>query len=926
MLYSGSTVHPIPNIIQSYADAFDTAHVTFQQSPINTQKFKKMFQILPSLNSAIHALMKFQKWGKFAVIYDQQDALETLTSFVNWDDARKDCGVGGYHEKCVLKPTLKYVNSIFAMNNSLANIKQRGDCKNFILFLSSSNTRIFFQYAQHWQMLMQDYSYIIADLRMPCGKVQFDISGRINIICFQLIQQTQSNFEAFEQRWRQKNIFPLDLTNQLETALAYDAFSLMRKILSSFYVDETDRYKFHSMAPTVNSNDKNRGQCLGVDIPPNPFRPQIRDMFYKVKIPGVTGNIEFDREGNRKSFQVQLLDVGFREVHNRLGNWSEASGQLMMEPEYSRTTDDASGPESDSSEANERADIKKRPMRITAVLSKPFTMLKEEFAYFENQTWKVRTEHLEGFLIDVIALTCSKLNLSYEIRLVKDGRYGAKNADGTWNGMIGELLRGEADVALAPLTITSMRLKVVDFTKPYMTLGISIMMQKPQSRNDDLFSFLQPLHTEIWLCCILAYFSVSVVLFLVSRLSACHGNELELHPVTHDDNRVASSEIYPSPSSLSSSCASSQEPYGIFNCLWFSLGSFMQQGGDICPRNLFRSFSARLVACSWWFFTLTIISSYTANLAAFLTVDRMKSPITGAEDLASQTKIEYGTLDQSSSQLFFQRSSIGTYQRMYLFMQERNHFTKSTAEGVQMVQENPNFAFLMESVMMEYYNHLQPCSTFKVGPNLNVINYGLATPRTSPYLSILTIAILELQEKNEIYMLKAKWWYRNSPCSTITGAQPATSASEAAALRLNRVGGIFYLLVGTLIVGILVALVEILYVSLCQAYYFKAPFITMIKANVRLAVMSKFNFPGMKPTPLLHLQPPSQIPLNQEKPYPYSLSVNRRAIENDFNSGGDSFDLTEGSKGSDTSTFKRRIKGVSLSGKGDGAGKSHTDV
>ena len=65
---------------------------------------------------------------------------------------------------------------------------------------------------------------------------------------------------------------------------------------------------------------------------------------------------------------MQLLDVGFREVHNRLGNWSEASGQLMMEPEYSRTTDDASGAESDSSEANERADIRKRPMRITAVL------------------------------------------------------------------------------------------------------------------------------------------------------------------------------------------------------------------------------------------------------------------------------------------------------------------------------------------------------------------------------------------------------------------------------------------------------------------------------------------------------------------------------------------------------------------------------
>ncbi len=63
--------------------------------------------------------------------------------------------------------------------------------------------------------------------------------------------------------------------------------------------------------------------------------------------------------------------------------------------------------------------------------------------------------------------------------------------------------------------------------------------------------------------------------------------------------------------------------------------------------------SSRIVGGGWWFFTLIMISSYTANLAAFLTVDRMKTPIGGAEDLASQTNIAYGTLDSGSTKAFF---------------------------------------------------------------------------------------------------------------------------------------------------------------------------------------------------------------------------------------------------------------------------------
>ena len=60
-----------------------------------------------------------------------------------------------------------------------------------------------------------------------------------------------------------------------------------------------------------------------------------------------------------------------------------------------------------------------------------------------------------------------------------------------------------------------------------------------------------------------------------------------------------------------------------------------------------------MVGGIWWFFTLILIASYTANLAAFLTVERMKSPIESAEDLAKQNVIKYGTLYGGSTMTFF---------------------------------------------------------------------------------------------------------------------------------------------------------------------------------------------------------------------------------------------------------------------------------
>lgn len=55
----------------------------------------------------------------------------------------------------------------------------------------------------------------------------------------------------------------------------------------------------------------------------------------------------------------------------------------------------------------------------------------------------------------------------------------------------------------------------------------------------------------------------------------------------------------------------------------------------------------------WWFFVLIMVSSYTANLAAFLTNAASEATISNVEELAAQSKIKYGMMDGGSTAGFF---------------------------------------------------------------------------------------------------------------------------------------------------------------------------------------------------------------------------------------------------------------------------------
>lgn len=71
-----------------------------------------------------------------------------------------------------------------------------------------------------------------------------------------------------------------------------------------------------------------------------------------------------------------------------------------------------------------------------------------------------------------------------------------------------------------------------------------------------------------------------------------------------------------------------------------------------------RSFSARVLGMVWAGFAMIIVASYTANLAAFLVLDKPQTSLTGINDPRLRNPMEnftYATVKASAVDMYFRR-------------------------------------------------------------------------------------------------------------------------------------------------------------------------------------------------------------------------------------------------------------------------------
>ncbi|XP_050526853.1 glutamate receptor ionotropic, kainate 2-like isoform X2 [Daktulosphaira vitifoliae] len=668
------------NIIQSMCEHMNIPKIETNWENAAVGQFDYYFSTYPepsSLAEGYTTIIKDMDWLSFTLLYQRpQDLvkLQHLIQFYSTKNKPNNFNVAAISiiqlpEDKNYKPILKDIKKSLEGHIII-------DCDSDLILPILNQ-------AKEVNLLDDYHSFMLTSL--DAHTVDLSSLGRIsrtNITTIRLIDPKNVEVEDiikdlnFVQERLQVNIPPFQSdTITANAILMYDSVNTFAKTLHS--LGGTNRILTHSV------------QCKKAPFQSWPDGFELINFIKVIETKGLSGSLRFNiTTGHRSYFTleiVELSDNGFKKI----GLWDPMHGIT-----YTRTSSEMLD---DLVAAN-----KNKTFIVATKITEPYFMLKEGHAKL------IGNDKYEGYVVDLIQQIAEEINITYEFQVKNHGNGKRDPKTGKFDGIIGEVQELRADMGVCDLTITHDRRSAVDFTMPFMNLGISILFSKPEEPENNLFSFTQPLSFQVWIFTATAYLSLSLVLFFFARITP---NEWQ-NPHPCDPN------LEELENSLS-----------LLNCLWFSLGSILCQGSDILPR----AFPTRLAAAMWWFFALIMTQSYIANLTAFLTSNRMETTIKNVEDLdkkAGTDGIKYGCLKGQSTAGFFQNSNVNLYQKLWSGMEMYGDsvMVSDNKQGVDRVKKERNhYAFFMESSSIEYEVQ-RNCDLAEVGYWLDNKGYGIAMP------------------------------------------------------------------------------------------------------------------------------------------------------------------------------------------------------
>ncbi|KAI0495185.1 hypothetical protein KFK09_025335 [Dendrobium nobile] len=318
---------------------------------------------------------------------------------------------------------------------------------------------------------------------------------------------------------------------------------------------------------------------------------------------------------------------------------------------------------------------------------------------------------VQGYCIDVfhMALKLLPYEVPYQFVPFGDGHITPKY----WS-LVNMVANNEIDALVGDISIVTNRTKLVDFTQPYMSTGLVIVVPT-RSTKSSAWVFLRPFTVGMWCVTGAFFFIIGIVIWIL-------------------EHRV-NSDFRGSPKR---------------QCLTMFLFSFSTLFHSEQEETL--STLGRFVMMVWFFLLMVVTSSYTASLTSFLTVQQLQSPINGIDSLiATNDPIGY---QEGSFSWSYMVNSLNIPRSRLISLRTPDDYEEALLRGP---KNGGVVAIVDELPYIEIF--LATKNGFGiVGQPFTRSGWGFAFGRNSPLAIDISRAILKLAENGDLQEIHKKWF------------------------------------------------------------------------------------------------------------------------------------------------------------------------
>uniref|UniRef100_A0A8C1SMS2 Glutamate receptor n=1 Tax=Cyprinus carpio TaxID=7962 RepID=A0A8C1SMS2_CYPCA len=382
----------------------------------------------------------------------------------------------------------------------------------------------------------------------------------------------------------------------------------------------------------------------------------------------------------------------------------------------------------------------------------------------------------KGFCIDILKKIAKSVKFTYDLYLVTNGKHG-KKINGTWNGMVGEVVLKNAHMAVGSLTINEERSEVIDFSVPFIETGISVMV----SRSNGTVSpsaFLEPFSADVWIMMFVMLLLVCAIAVFVFEYFSPVGYNRRLI-----DGREAGG-----PS------------FTIGKAIWLLWGLVFNNS---VPVQNPRGTTSKIMVSVWAFFAVIFLASYTANLAAFMIQEEYVDQVSGLSDKKFQRPndfsppFRFGTVPNGSTE----RNIRNNYREMHSYMVKFHQ--RNVDEALYSLKTGKLDAFIYDAAVLNYMaGRDEGCKLVTIGSGkvFASTGYGIAIQKDSGWKRQVDLAILQLFGDGDMEEFEALW---------LTGiCHHEKNEVMSSQLDVDNMAGVFYMLGAAMALSLITFIAE----------------------------------------------------------------------------------------------------------------------